>query len=64
MRGNRGPLCGLENINGDGFSDLVCHFEDDASNWNVTSGTATMSGELLGEDGTFFSGTDSICVVP
>ena len=62
VKGNAGPQCGMEDTNGDGFSDLVCHFEDDASNWNVSNGTATLGARLL--DGTVISGTDSICVVP
>lgn len=61
MRGKKGPLCGLEDINGDGFSDLVCHFEDDTSHWIAGSSTATLIGER--SDGTSFAGTDSICVV-
>jgi hypothetical protein len=62
MRDNKGPLCGYEDANGDGFQDLVCQFEDDPSAWNVGSDTATLSGALL--DGTPFEGSDSICVVP
>ena len=31
MRGSKGPLCGSEDANDDGFIDLVCHFEDDSS---------------------------------
>ncbi len=62
VRGNKGPLCGLEDTNSDVIYDLVCHFEDDASNWNVGGGTATLTGMLL--DGTDFEGTGSICVVP
>ena len=64
MRGNKGPMCGLEDTNGDGLSDLVCHFEDDASNWSMGSDTATITGRFLDVDGTLFTGTDSICVVP
>jgi hypothetical protein len=62
MRGNKGPICGYEDSNDDGIQDLVCQFEDDPSAWNVGSGSATLSGELL--DGSPFEGSDSICVVP
>jgi len=62
VKSNAGPQCGFEDANGDGFSDLVCHFEDDASNWTANNGTATIGARLL--DGTVISGADSICVVP
>ncbi|WP_432474141.1 hypothetical protein [Amphritea sp. HPY] len=62
MRGNKGPLCGEEDSNSDGFFDLVCHFEDDSTNWSPGSfGNATLTGVML--DGTEFEGTDSICIV-
>ena len=64
VRGSKGPLCSIEDSNGDSFPDLICHFEDNPDNWEVLEGdtTATVSGELL--DGTLFEGTDSICIVP
>ena len=62
VRGNKGPLCGLEDVNLDGVYDLVCHFDDDATNWTPGNGEATLSGELL--DGTVIEGTDSVCVLP
>lgn len=62
LRGNRGPLCSIEDWNEDGYSDLVCHFEDDPDNWTPGGGSATLTGTLF--DGTSFEGTDSICVVP
>ena len=30
VRGNKGPLCSTEDWNEDGYTDLVCHFEDDS----------------------------------
>jgi hypothetical protein len=54
-------LCSVEYSNEDIYPDLVCHFEDDASNWQPGDGEATLTGTLL--DGTPFEGTDSICVV-
>jgi len=62
VRGNKGPLCSLEDSNGDLMLDLVCHFEDDAANWSPGDSDATLTGTLL--DSTQFEGTDSICVVP
>lgn len=62
FRGNRGPLCSIEDWNEDGHSDLVCHFDDDPDNWTPGGGSATLTGNLF--DGTPFEGTDSICVVP
>jgi hypothetical protein len=62
VRGNKGPLCGVEDSNGDGLADLVCHFEDDPANWSVGGATATLTGSL--HNGRAFKGTDDICVVP
>lgn len=62
VRGNKGPLCHVEYINNDSFPDLVCQFEDDASNWSAGVSTATLTGDLF--EGTAIEGTDSICVVP
>ena len=63
VRGNKGPLCSTEDVNADGYLDLVCHFEDDPAQWlEGIDENATLTGELL--DGTFIEGTDSICIVP
>lgn len=63
VRGNKGPLCGMDDVNFDGYADLVCHFEDDTANWAANgNGSATLSGQL--QDGTAFEGSDAICVVP
>ena len=62
VRGNKGPLCSVDYSDGDAFLDLVCQFEDDATNWDPGDDDATLTGALL--DGTEFEGTDSICVVP
>jgi hypothetical protein len=61
-RGNGRHSCGVEDVNSDGFSDLVCHFEDDESSWISDGTSATLSGMLLDE--TVVSGTDAICLVP
>lgn len=62
IRGNRGPLCSLEDINLDGLNDLVCQFQDNPEYWDVGEDEATLTGALL--DGTEIEGTDSICIVP
>ena len=63
VRGKKGPLCGFEDTNGDGFIDLVCHFEDEGTDeWTPGEGEAAVTGRL--HDGTEFLGTDTICVVP
>lgn len=62
VRGKRGPLCSQEDSNGDGYMDLVCHFEDDAEYWAGGNDEGSVTGVLW--DGTEFEGTDSICIVP
>ena len=63
MRENKKPLCSLEYSNEDEFLDLVCHFEDDSSQWlEGTDDSATLTGELY--DGTSIKGVDSICIIP
>ena len=62
VRGKNGPLCSPADSNGDAHLDLVCHFEDDAENWTGGGTTGTVRGEFF--DGTPFTGSDSICVVP
>ncbi len=61
-RGNGAPSCGTDDTNADGFTDLVCSFDDDLGKWEPGSASATLSGLLL--NGTPVSGTDSICRVP
>lgn len=61
VRGKRGPLCSFEEVDGDGFLDLVCQFEDEPENWSAGSDTATLTGALF--DGRRIEGQDSICTV-
>ena len=49
----------LEDVNGDGFVDLVVQFEDNDT-FTVNDTTATLTGEL--NDGTSIEGSDSICI--
>ena len=62
VRGNKGPLCSTEDVNGDSYPDLVCHFEDQPENWAGGDDTATLQGEL--NAGAIIEGHDSICIVP
>ena len=62
VRGNKGPFCGVEDTNADGFNDIVCQFEDNAEYWEPGQSDATLTGSLL--DGTSIEGTDTICIVP
>ena len=62
VRGNKGPMCNLDDVNLDGFYDLVCQFEDIPDYWEPGEDDATLTGTLL--DGTSIEGTDSICIVP
>jgi len=62
IRGNDQPQCGAEYVDSDGYLDLVCHFQDDASAWVADEGQAMLEGNLL--DGTPIRGSDAICLVP
>jgi len=53
-------LAGYEDVNGDGYVDLVVKIEDQDGVWQAGSGYATLTGELL--DGTEFAGTGDICI--
>ena len=62
VRGNKGPLCSLEDVDFDGLNDLVCQFQDNSDYWEAGEDEATLTGTLI--DGTEIEGTDSICIVP
>lgn len=53
-------LAGYEDVNDDGYVDLVVKIEDQDGVWEAGSGYATLTGELL--DGTEFTGTGDICI--
>lgn len=55
-------LAHIEDLNGDGFDDLVVQIQDADGAFTSGSGTATLTGTLL--NGTPFEGTDAICIVP
>ncbi len=55
-------LAHIEDVNSDGFDDLVCQVEDFDGVFELGDESATLTGELY--DGTPITGTDSICIVP
>lgn len=57
-RGNGSPRCETEDVDGDGYADLVCHFDDDLSRWTGPDDVATLTGALF--DGTAIEGSDAI----
>jgi len=60
--GNKAFSCSQQDVNGDGFVDLLCHFVDQNGAWTGGTGTATLHGKTF--DGAPFSGTDKLCLVP
>ena len=59
--GKKGKLLSsIEDVNGDGFADLVVKIEDTDGTFTPGNATATLTGNLL--DGTPIVGTDSICI--
>ncbi|MEJ2183242.1 MAG: PKD domain-containing protein [Nitrospirota bacterium] len=60
-KGNK-LLSHIEDVNGDGFDDLVIQIQDTDGSFTSGSGTAVLTGNLY--DGTAIQGTDSICIVP
>jgi hypothetical protein len=55
-------LAHIEDVNADGYADLVTQFED-TDDWVTNgNGTATLTGQL--SNGTPIEGSDSICIVP
>lgn len=62
VKGNGAEQCSIDDVDGDGHSDLVCHFVDDAEAWVVDQAEATLSG-LLCDGVTEITGTTIINVV-
>ena len=61
--GKKGKLLAhYEDVNTDGFVDLVVQIEDQECTFDVCDTSATLTGELFG--GILFEGTDSIRLVP
>ena len=62
-KGKSGKLMAhVEDVNDDGFDDLVVQIEDVDGTFASGNGTATLTGNLY--DGTPFEGSDDICVRP
>jgi len=51
-----------EDVNGDGIDDLVSHYRTNETSIECSNTSATLTGQL--NDGTSFSGTDSVRTVP
>ena len=62
LRGNGGAHCSYEDVNTDGFADLVCQFADEAGAWTAGDETAALTGQL--QDATPILGEDEICLTP
>ncbi len=59
-KGNGDPQTNIEDVNGDGFDDLVVKIIDSDGTYTVGTGSATLTGQLF--DGTPIEGTDSIYI--
>jgi len=54
--------CSIDDVNGDGFDDLVCQFANNPSAWTAGMTEATLSGTL--QNGTPIEGSDDVRLVP
>jgi hypothetical protein len=61
-RGQAGPMAALEDVDGDGREDLVCHFEVAELELEGTATVAWLEGST--GDGARFAGGDAIRIVP
>jgi len=62
LSGRGGPMASLEDVNGDRYDDLVCHFDVPALAIEPDATSATLEGRM--DDGAAFRGADAIRVVP
>ena len=53
-------LSHFDDVNGDGFMDLIVQIEDQDGVFQVGTTVATLTGELF--DGTPIKGTDTVCI--
>jgi hypothetical protein len=56
------PLCSFEDVNLDGITDLMCHFQNSAANWTPGQTAALVTGKL--KNGASVIASDSIRLVP
>lgn len=56
LNGNEQPNCNYEYVNEDEYLDMVCHFEDDSSDWEPGVGEAMFTANLV--DGRMIEGYD------
>jgi hypothetical protein len=65
VKGKSGNAGSLEDVNNDGFEDLVVQIEDADGTFEEGDTVATLTGNLKEEfGGTPIEGTDTICIVP
>ncbi len=62
VKNNGTPQCSLEDVNEDGYMDLVCQFVDGATTWSEGTAVVVLTGSLF--DGTPIAGSDEIRIVP
>jgi len=60
LKGNGEPQANIEDVNNDGFDDLVVKIIEIDGTYTEGLGIATLTGELF--DGTPIQGSDSICI--
>lgn len=60
--GDEVPQCSLEDVNGDGLLDLVCHFMTQLTGFQVGDVEGILRG--MTADGNYFEGRDTVQIVP
>lgn len=53
--------CSISSVNGDELDDLVCHFQNSATNWTVGQAVATLTGESASGP---LEASDKVCLKP
>lgn len=61
-KNNGKPQCSIEDVNSDGYADLVCHFMNDPAAWEDGMTSATLTGRLF--NGMSVRGSHEILLVP
>ncbi|MEK7463405.1 MAG: NlpC/P60 family protein [Patescibacteria group bacterium] len=62
LKGNGQPMASFEDVNGDGFTDIVVHVVAKALQLTVNNVKANLEGRLF--NGTIIKGSDSVRIVP